>query len=127
MPDGQQTNIRGLNLTGRVGVVETSFTYAANDNHKQAGNNQMMSRMAAADFRVPLGKDLKLTGTYVRTNADEFKTSKELRLDYKGTDLKKVGSYGCIPAGLISSAMVICHMMMSGARCQPIRKAISLV
>lgn len=94
MPDGQQTNIRGLNLTGRVGVVETSFTYAANDNHKQKDNNQMMSRMAAADFRVPLGKDLKLTGTYVHTNAYAFKNSKELRLDYKGTDLKKVGSYG---------------------------------
>ena len=54
----------------------------------------MMSRMAAADFRVPLGKDLKLTGTYVHTNAYAFKNSKELRLDYKGTDLKKVGSYG---------------------------------
>jgi hypothetical protein len=94
MPDGQQTNIRGLNLTGRVGVVETSFTYAANDNHKQKDNNQMMSRMAAADFRVPLGKDLKLTGTYAHTNAYAFKNSKELRLDYKGTDLKKVGSYG---------------------------------
>ena len=94
MPDGQQTNIRGLNLTGRIGVVETSFTYAGNDNHNTANNNQMMSRMGAAEFRVPLGKDLKLTGTYVRTNADEFKNSKELRLDYKGTDLKKVGSYG---------------------------------
>ncbi len=94
MPDGQQTNIRGLNVTGRIGTIDTSFTYAGNDNHKQAGDNQMMSRMAAVDLRVPLAKNVTFTGTYVHTNAYDFKNSKEIRLDYKGTDLKKVGSFG---------------------------------
>lgn len=94
MPDGTQTYIRGLNLTGRIGTVDTSFTYACNQNHKQTGNNQMMSRMGAVDLRVPLAKNVTFTGTYVRTNAYDFKNSKEIRLDYKGTDLKKVGSFG---------------------------------
>ncbi len=97
MPDGDNTTIYGANFTGKLGhKVDASFTWAGNKNYKgENGNgNQMMSNMGAIDLKTAVAKNLNLTTTYVRTNAENYNTSKEYRLDYKGTDLKHVGSMG---------------------------------
>lgn len=92
MPDGSDTSIAGANVTGRVNqYLETSLTFATNKNHN---DNQKMSRMGALDLRVKAFKDIVLTGTYVRTNADDHNSSQEYRIDYKDANLKEVGSYG---------------------------------
>jgi len=92
MPAGQDTNIYGVNFTGKLGKnLETSLTWAGNKNHN---DDQKMSSMGAFELRTKLGENFQLTGTYVKTNADSYNASKEYRLDYKGTDLKKVGSFG---------------------------------
>lgn len=92
MPNGSDTTIKGINITGKLAKnLETSITYAGNSNNN---NEQKMSRMGAFELRTHPAKNLVLTGTYVRTNADDYKTSQEYRLDYKGTDLSKVGSFG---------------------------------
>ncbi|CAG8999073.1 MAG: hypothetical protein CENE_01037 [Candidatus Celerinatantimonas neptuna] len=92
MPDGSDTSIAGANVTGRVNqYLETSLTYATNKNHN---DNQKMSRMGALDLRVKAFKDIVLTGTYVRTNADDYNSSQEYRIDYKDANLEEVGSYG---------------------------------
>ncbi len=102
MPNGQETSIYGLNVTGKLGhKVDASFTYAANQNKNDGLINadgtygdQVMSKMAAVDLSAKLTPTLNLLATYVRTNAGNYNTSKEYRLNYKGTDLNKVRSFG---------------------------------
>lgn len=92
MPNGESTTITGINLTGKLTKnLETSITFASNKNYH---DDQKMSRMGAVEFRTQAAKNLMLTGTYVKTNADNYNTSKEYRLDYKGTKLNDVGSFG---------------------------------
>ena len=102
MTNGSDTSIYGVNFTGKVGhATQASFTYAMNQNHNDAVKNadgtygdQAMSRMGAVDLSAQLANNLNLVATYVRTNAGQFNTSKEYRLNYKGTDLNQVGSFG---------------------------------
>lgn len=92
MPNGQDSQIMGVNFTGKLMKnLETSLTFAGNKNYNDA---QKMSRMGAFELRTHPAKNLTLTSSYVRTNADSYNTSKEYRLDYKGTDLNDVGSFG---------------------------------
>ncbi|WP_182186327.1 S-layer homology domain-containing protein [Pectinatus frisingensis] len=92
MPYGQDTTIKGVNFTGKLTPkLDTSITLAGNKNYD---NNQKMDRMGAFELRSNVAPNLMLTGTYVRTNADDYNTSKECRIDYKGTKLDDIGSFG---------------------------------
>lgn len=97
MPDGDSTTIYGTSLTGKLGhKVDASLTWAGNKNYngRDGNGNQMMSSMGAVDLKTMVAKNLNLTATYVKTNANSYNTSKEYRLDYKGTDSMKQGSFG---------------------------------
>lgn len=91
MPNGTKTQISGLNVTGSIlDTLQTSLTFATNQNH---GDDQKMSRMGAFELQYQATDDILLRGSFVKTNADDFNTSQEYRIDYKETDLDKVGSY----------------------------------
>lgn len=114
--DATNTNIYGMNFNGDISknininlllggnekhtreyTVSTNTTDASGFVHETITNEsvrQQMSKWGGVTVAAKLSQDLKLTGTYARTNADEFKTTQHYRLDYKGTDLNKVGSYG---------------------------------
>ncbi|MCR5439459.1 MAG: S-layer homology domain-containing protein [Selenomonas sp.] len=97
MPDGEETHLYGANITGRLGIVDGSLTYMSNKNYRGehgTRGNQMMSRAAGLDLRAKVAKDVTLYGTYVRTNAYDFKTSKEFRVDYRDVDSTKRGDWG---------------------------------
>ncbi len=88
---GYSTNIRGVNFIGKLAPnLETNIVLASND-HKEA---EKMDRWGSVDLRTRLNQNLTLTTTYTRTNADDFNDGEEYRLDYKDTDLNKVGSFG---------------------------------
>ena len=114
--DATNTNIYGINFNGDIAknininlllggnekhtreyTVSTTTTDANGFVHETITNEtvrQQMSKWGGVTVAAKLSPDLKLTGTYARTNADEFKTTQHYRLDYKGTDLNKPGSYG---------------------------------
>lgn len=97
MAKGSNITIAGLNVTGKLGhAVETSLTYAHNTESKNAAgvSEQGMSNMWAAEAKAQVARNVELIGTYTRTNADSGNTSKEVRLNYKGTDLNDAGSFG---------------------------------
>ncbi|CAG9298228.1 hypothetical protein [Celerinatantimonas diazotrophica] len=92
MPNGSKTNIRGINVTTTwTDYFKSSVTYANNGNHD---NEQKMNNLAALDLQFQVTKDILLRSAMVRTNADEDNISQEYRIDYKGYDLKDVGSWG---------------------------------
>ncbi|MDF2565264.1 MAG: S-layer protein [Massilibacillus sp.] len=89
--DSQSANIKGLNFVGKIGRnLETNVVLAGNDDK----DKQKMDRWGSVDLRTKLNQNLTLTATYAKTNADSEDNSQEYRLDYKGTDLNKVGSFG---------------------------------
>ncbi|SHI00035.1 hypothetical protein VA7868_01192 [Vibrio aerogenes CECT 7868] len=91
MPNGSETSISGLNVTGHiVDQLATSLTFATNENDD---DKQMMDRMGAVELQYKPIDDVTLTGSYVWTNADDYNNSQEYRVDYKSTDLSQVGSY----------------------------------
>jgi hypothetical protein len=91
MPNGSETDIRGLNVTGDLlDNLATSLSFATNDNN---GDDQKMSRMAAVELQIKATEDITLTGSFAWTNADDYNTSQEYRIDYKAADLQQVGSY----------------------------------
>jgi hypothetical protein len=92
MPNGNETTIGGANVTGNLtDKLKTSLTFATNDNHN---DDQKMSNMGAVELQMQATQDVILTATYTQTDADSDNASQEYRIDYKNTDLKKVGSYG---------------------------------
>ena len=91
MPNGQETQIAGLNVTGSLlDNLQTSLTYATNENH---GDDQKMDNMGAFELQLQATSDILLRGAFVMTDADEYNTSQEYRIDYKQTALEKAGSY----------------------------------
>lgn len=89
--DSRLTNIRGVNFVGKIGPnLETNVVYATNDDKEK----QKMSRWGSVDLRTKLGQNVTLTATYAKTNADSDNNSQEYRVDYKGTNLNNVGSFG---------------------------------
>lgn len=92
MPNGQETNIRGINVTGQVtDKLATSLTYA---NNKNDDNQQKMNNMQAFELKYQLTPDILLRSAYVHTNAKNNNTSQEYRIDYKGYKLQEVHSWG---------------------------------
>ena len=91
MPNGQETQIAGINITGSIlDNLQTSLTYATNENHD---DDQKMDNMGAFELQMQATSDILLRGAFVMTDADDYNTSQEYRIDYKQTDLEKVGSY----------------------------------
>lgn len=91
MPNGQETQISGLNVTGEiVDSLQTSLTFATNENHS---DDQMMNRMGAVELQLQATSDILLRGAFVLTDADDYNTSQEYRIDYKNIELNDVGSY----------------------------------
>lgn len=92
MPNGQDTTIYGASVTGKVSPAVELMLLGAGNKNKQGA--QMMSRMGEVDLRAKLARNLTTTLTYVRTNANDYKSTKAYRIDYKGTDYTKQGSFG---------------------------------
>ena len=116
--DATNTNIYGVNFNGDISkTINVNLLVGGNQKHERtittAGHyeddgghagtwidakntvkEQQMSSWGGLTIAAKIANDLKLTGTYARTNADDFNTTQHVRLDYKGTDLNKVGSYG---------------------------------
>ncbi|WP_110954634.1 S-layer homology domain-containing protein [Anaerosinus massiliensis] len=89
--DSQSANIKGVNFVGKLGKnLEANLVLAGNDDK----DVQKMDRWGSLDLRTKLNQNLVLTTTYAKTNADLEDSSQEYRLDYKGVDLNKVGSFG---------------------------------
>lgn len=92
MPNGSNTQIAGVNLTGVVyGPLSASFTYATNDNHD---DEQMMDNMGAAELQYQPNDDWLFKAAYVQTDADDYDTSQEYRVDYKGPVMDQLYSWG---------------------------------
>jgi len=84
-------NIYGINLVSEIAPnLNANLVVAGNKDKAE----QMMSSWGSLDLSTKLGSDWKVTATYAKTNADDFNHSTEFRLDYKGVDLSKPGSYG---------------------------------
>ncbi|MBP2630354.1 MAG: S-layer protein [Firmicutes bacterium] len=87
----EDANIKGLNFVGKIAPnLETNIVLAGNDDK----NIQKMDRWGSIDLRTKLNQNFTFTSTYAKTNADSEDNSHEFRLDYKGVDLNKVGSFG---------------------------------
>jgi hypothetical protein len=100
LADAADTSLYGVNLS-------TALSKATNLNVVLGGNHTTgdyvsggittpdsgVTRWGAVDVSAKFGNDFKLTGTYAKTNADDFNKSQELRLDYKAADLQTPGSY----------------------------------
>ena len=90
---GSSTTLYGGQLMGKLGHnLDAAFVYGGNGNKENVEGG--ISRWGEVDLRTQAAKNVKLTATYARTNADNNNTSQEYRVDYKGTDLKHVGSFG---------------------------------
>lgn len=117
LTDATNTSIYGVNLNGDISKkINVNLTVGGNKRNDReiatAGQwdtsknpavwvpasttiaTQQMSSWGGLTIAAKIGQDLKLTGTYARTNADDFNNSQHVRLDYKGTDLSKPGTYG---------------------------------
>jgi len=116
LDDATNTNIYGINFNGDISkkinvnlllggnekhtreyTVSTTTTDSNGFVHETITNEsvrQQMSKWGGVTVAAKISPDLKLTGTYAKTNADDFNTTQHYRLDYKGTDLNKPGSYG---------------------------------
>lgn len=92
MPNGSKTQISGANFTGSLMEgLQTSITLAYNENHD---DEQMMDRMGAFELRYQPNQDWVFSGAYVKTNADDYNTSQEYRIDYKAPIMDQQYSYG---------------------------------
>ncbi len=88
--NGADYTVYGANIFGKIAHnLELNVAYGASNKEKWFGD-----KYGSADLRTQLTPTVKLTGTYVWTGADEDNTDKAVRLDYKGTNLKNVGSFG---------------------------------
>ncbi len=87
--NGCDFSLGGLAVFGPVGHnCDINVAYARSNKEKWFGNYGWVVSAA-----TNLTKDLRLTGDYVRTGAEDNNSSKAVRLDYKKTDLNKRGSY----------------------------------
>jgi len=88
--DGADYDLYGVNVFGKIAKnLEANVAYGQANKEKWFGD-----KYAAVDLRAQLTPTVKLTGTYVWTGADKDNTDKAVRLDYKGADMKHVGSFG---------------------------------
>lgn len=89
--DGADYSFYGAAMFGPVGHnFDINVAYAKLNKEK----NWIGSNGYVISAATNIAKNLRLTGDYVRTNADENNTSKAVRLEYKGTKLNVPGSFG---------------------------------
>lgn len=88
--DGADYTLYGVNVFGKIAHnLELNVAYGKSSEEKWFGD-----KYGSVDLRTKLTPTMQLTGTYVWTDADDDNTDKAVRLDYKGTNLKNVGSFG---------------------------------
>jgi hypothetical protein len=88
--DGADYTLYGANAFGKIAKnLELNIAYGESNKEKWFGD-----KYGSVDLRTQLTPTVKLTGTYAWTGADEYNTDKAVRLDYKGTNIKNVGSFG---------------------------------
>lgn len=118
--DATNTNIYGINFNGDISKkINVNLLLGANQKNTRSYNVttvepidkddpsgplhqvtktdtvvQQMDRWGGVTVAAKLSPDFKISGTYARTNADDFNTTQHYRVDYKGADLNKPGSYG---------------------------------
>lgn len=116
--DATNTNIYGINFNGDISKKvnvnlliggnqkrDRTITTAGYMKYNDTGvgtwvkattdeKRQQMSSWGGLTVTTKLADDWKLTSTYAKTNADDFNNTQHFRLDYKGCDLNKPGSYG---------------------------------
>lgn len=88
---GNQKNDRTINTAGYYEDKNGSPNWVA---PTTTVKKQQMSSWGGVTLTTKLTDDLKLTGTYAKTNADDFNNTEHVRLDYKTCDLSKPGTYG---------------------------------
>lgn len=100
--DGTDFTMTGLNLSGPVGhSVDINLAYAKLNKGKDedlrtdgADGNWIGSQAYVLSTAVRPAKNLEFIADYARTNHDGDNSSTALRLNYKGTNLDKPGSFG---------------------------------
>lgn len=115
--DATNTNIYGVNLNGDISKkINVNLLVGGNQKNdrsittaghyedknglpnwvgpKTALKRQQMSSWGGLTVTTKLAEDWKLTGTYAKTNADDFNNTQHFRLDYKACDINKPGSFG---------------------------------
>lgn len=114
--DATNTNIYGVNFNGDISKkINVNLLLGGNEKHTREyavstyttdsngfvhetitnkSVRQQMSKWGGITVAAKISPDLKLTGTYAKTDADDFNNTQHVRLDYKGSDLSKPGSYG---------------------------------
>ncbi|AJQ29865.1 S-layer homology domain-containing protein [Pelosinus fermentans] len=117
LDDATNTNIYGINFNTDISKkLNINLLVGGNEKHERTINTaghyedkdgsphwvdpettvvkQQMGSWGGVTLTAKLTQDLKLTGTYAKTDADDFNKTHHIRLDYKGADLNKPGSYG---------------------------------
>lgn len=88
--DGADYSLYGVNVFGKIAKnLEANVAYGKSSKTKWFGD-----RYGSIDLRAQIMPNVKLTGTYIWTNANANNTDKAVRIDYKDTNLKNVGSFG---------------------------------
>jgi hypothetical protein len=92
LKNAYDTTIYGVNFNGDITKnVNVNLLLGGN---KKYDNLQQMSSWGGLTVAAKLADNWKLSATYAKTNADDFNNTQHVRLDYKGCDLNKPGSYG---------------------------------
>lgn len=97
-----QTSLYGMNLNADLSkTVNANLLVGGNkatgDATLSDGTIQKdsgITRWGEFDLSAKIMKNVKVTGTYARTNADDYNSSYQIRVDYKGMDIKSPGSFG---------------------------------
>lgn len=101
LTNASNTSLYGMNINADLSkVVNANLLVGGNkatgDGTKSDGSlnpDTGITHWGEVDLSAKLLKNVKVTGTYARTNADDYNSSQEFRLDYKGMDLKQPGSF----------------------------------
>lgn len=93
-----------LDVNTNVNMYGAHFNYAVSKgtnisllvggNSKDESKSNHISSWGEVGFDTKLGPDFKFTAAYAKTNADDYNHNIYARLDYKGADQSKKGTYG---------------------------------
>jgi hypothetical protein len=90
---GVNTNMYGAHFNFAASN-KTNISLLIGGNQKNDSLNNNITSWGELGFDTKLGPDFKLTAAVTKTNADNYNKNFYARLDYKGVDQNKAGSYG---------------------------------
>ncbi|CUH95951.1 hypothetical protein P22_2039 [Propionispora sp. 2/2-37] len=102
LTNAANTTMYGLNLNADLSkAVNVNLLVGGNeatgDETLSNGTLQKdsgITKWGGIDVSAKIMDNVKITGSYAKTNADDYDYSQQFRLDYKGMDLKSPGSFG---------------------------------